>query len=162
MLNAYFTEMVGAIQKHHGTIDKFIGDAVMAVFGAPVENESHADFACAASLEMRNALRRFNAAHSGDFGGTELKIGIGLATGKVIAGNLGSKERVEYTVVGPTVNLASRLESLTKEKGMTVLADAETFQATKSRYDWKEFPGITIRGVSEPISVYGLAGRLDL
>jgi PAS domain S-box-containing protein len=160
MLNAYFTEMVGAIQKHHGTIDKFIGDAVMAVFGAPVANEAHAAFACEAALEMRAALRRFNAAQASRYG-ADLKIGVGLATGKVIAGNLGSQERVEYTVVGPTVNLASRLESLTKEKGMTVLCDQATFDAAKSRFEWQEFPGTAIRGVSETISVYGLAGKKD-
>jgi adenylate cyclase len=159
MLNAYFTEMVGAIQAQHGTIDKFIGDAVMAVFGAPMPNEAHADFACDAALAMLRALDKFNAEHAQSLAGGDLKIGIGLATGKVIAGNLGSEQRLEYTVVGPTVNLASRLESLTKEKKSPILASHETYQATQSRYRWKAFSGTEIRGVSEPIDVYALEGR---
>ncbi len=162
MLNAYFTEMVGAITRHHGVVDKFIGDAVMAIFGAPIPNEAHADFACEAALEMLQSLEGFNRANAAS--GAEavsplLKIGIGIATGAVIAGNLGSKERLEYTVVGPTVNLASRLESLTKEKGSVVLVSPETWQAAQSRFEWKEFPDTSIRGISRPISVYGLVGK---
>ena len=160
MLNAYFTEMVGAIQLHHGSVDKFIGDAVMAVFGAPMPNEAHAAFACEAALEMKQALKRFNDQHAQKLAGGEVKIGIGLATGKVIAGNLGSAQRLEYTVVGPTVNLASRLESLTKEKGTPILACHATFEETQSRYVWQEFPGTEIRGVSQPVRVHGLLGRV--
>lgn len=156
MLNAYFTEMVGAIQAHHGTVDKFIGDAVMAVFGVPTPNEAHADFACQAALAMKAALVRFNAQFAQDLAGGDLKIGIGLASGKVIAGNLGSAQRLEYTVVGPTVNLASRLESLTKEKGELILASPETQALTQSRYIWHPIPGVEIRGVSQAQTIYGL------
>jgi PAS domain S-box-containing protein len=159
MLNAYFTEMVGAIRANHGTVDKFIGDAVMAVFGAPVATEAHAEYACDAALAMLRALDRFNAEQAPRLAGAPLKIGVGLATGKVIVGNLGSSERLEYTVVGPTVNLASRLESLTKEKKTAVLACHKTYEDTKSRFRWKAFEGVEIRGVSEPVSVYGLEGR---
>jgi adenylate cyclase len=159
MLNAYFTEMVSAIRANHGTVDKFIGDAVMAVFGAPVADEAHAERACDAALAMLRALEKFNTEQAPRLAGKALKIGIGLATGTVIAGNLGSSERLEYTVVGPVVNLASRLESLTKEKGAVILACHDTYEHTKSRFRWKAFPDTEIRGVSVPVAVYGLEGK---
>jgi adenylate cyclase len=159
MLNAYFTEMVTAIRANHGTVDKFIGDAVMAVFGAPVADEAHAERACDASLAMLRALEKFNAEQAPRLAGKPLKIGIGLATGNVIAGNLGSAERLEYTVVGPVVNLASRLESLTKEKGAVILACHDTHEFTKSRFRWKDLGAIPVRGVSEPVTIYGLEGK---
>lgn len=116
----YLTEMTNIIYRHGGTVDKYIGDAVLAVFGAPVTHSDDADRAIQVAVEMRIALEELNKRWKGT-GWPELKIGIGLHSGSVVAGKVGSPDRMEYTVIGDVVNVASRIEGLTKDLGQSLL-----------------------------------------
>lgn len=128
MLNIYFTAMEKCISAYNGVINKYIGDCVMALFGAPIANTSHAHDAYCAALEMRKSLAGVNAAFAA-LGLPQIKNGIGLHTGSVTAGNIGTESRMEYTVIGDTVNVASRIEGLCKEYGETLLMSEETARA---------------------------------
>jgi len=124
VLNAYLTAMTRAIEREKGVVDKYIGDAVMAVFGAPLAVADHAARAVAAARGMLAAVAALNAARP-----APLRIGIGVASGPVVAGNVGSPDRLNYTVLGDTVNLASRLQGLTKAYGVSLLVTEETWRA---------------------------------
>jgi adenylate cyclase len=133
MLNTFLNQACEPILSQGGTVDKFIGDAVMAVFGAPVIYPDHARRALEAALELAQKAREFPTWMHRHFGDRELpdfKIGIGLHTGEAIVGNIGSSKRLEFTSIGDTVNVASRLESLTKELGWTIIASQSTIEAT--------------------------------
>lgn len=127
LLNRYFSEMVGIVQRNGGTVDKLIGDGLMAVFGAPAPREHAPLRAVLTALDMIAAVDAMNRTRPA--GHPALRIGAGIATGVVIAGNIGSAERMDYTVVGPSVNLAARLEALNRPLGASVLICAETRQA---------------------------------
>jgi adenylate cyclase len=132
MLNAYFSSICEPILEFGGTVDKFIGDAVMAVFGAPAPQPDHARRALSAALAMATRAREFQVQMAERFSGKglpEFHIGIGLHSGEAVVGNIGSPKRLEYTAIGDTVNIASRLESLTKELGWTIIASHETIAA---------------------------------
>ena len=128
LLNAYFARVNGCIEKYHGTIDKFIGDAIMAIFGAPFDDAKHATHAIQAAQAMYQAVAEFNEEASDRYG-CEIKIGIGICSGKVIAGMVGSSERLNYTVIGDAVNVASRLEGLTKEYAADLIVAEDTKNA---------------------------------
>ena len=113
-LNEYLTRMTAVIDRHGGVVDKYIGDAIMALFGAPLELPDHATRAVACALEMIEELEQCNNAFHAR-GWPQLAMGVGVHTGKVVVGNMGSKDRLNYTAIGDGVNLASRLESATKE-----------------------------------------------
>src|SRR4026208_995053 len=133
MLNEYFTRMVEIVFRHHGTVDKFVGDMVMALFGAPLDDPNHADHAVEAALEMLDALHELNARwYAG--GRSELDIGTGINTGPMIAGNIGSEAIMSYTVIGDAVNLGSRLESLNKEYGTRIIISQTTLDRLGNRY----------------------------
>jgi adenylate cyclase len=132
MLNAYFSSICEPILEYGGTVDKFIGDAVMAVFGAPAPQPDHARRALATALAMAARAAEFQAKMAERFSGKglpEFHIGIGLHSGEAVVGNIGSPKRLEYTAIGDTVNIASRLEGLTKELGWTIIASHETITA---------------------------------
>jgi len=132
MLNAYFSSVCEPILEYGGTVDKFIGDAVMAVFGAPAPQPDHARRALSTALAMASRAEEFQVKMAERFSGKglpEFHIGIGLHSGEAVVGNIGSPKRLEYTVIGDTVNIASRLESLTKELGWTIIASHETIAA---------------------------------
>ncbi|WP_353828074.1 adenylate/guanylate cyclase domain-containing protein [Agromyces sp. SYSU T0242] len=129
VINRYMTAMVSVIVDHGGVVTRFAGDSVLAVFGTPLNPMAdHADRAVTTAFEMRRALDAFNAAEAGE-GLPSLRTGIGIATGPVIAGNIGGRERIEYTVMGDAVNLAARLEEKTKDVGLPILVSAETHRS---------------------------------
>jgi adenylate cyclase len=163
LLNRYFTEMVGAVVRHRGIVDKFIGDCIMAVWGPPAPHPEDALDAIRAALEMRERLTKLNAALASS-GLPTLRNGIGIHTGTVVAGNMGAEAcdglegKMEYTVIGDTVNLASRLESLTKELHVDVLISEDTFKAAGPNLEAEVLHRIPIRGRSEEVLVYRLVG----
>jgi adenylate cyclase len=162
-LNAYMTRMVYCIEATGGVVDKFIGDAIMAVWGAPVSKGSPRDDALQAikaMFLMRDSLLEFNR----DRGGTDkpqIRIGCGVNTGPCLAGQIGSLQRMEYTVIGDTVNLASRIEALNKPFGTDILVSQGTYDLVKDLVVAKRMPAITVKGKSEKLSVYALINTLD-
>ncbi len=157
LLNEYFTEMVDVVIKEDGVVDKYIGDAIMAVFGAPVTKKDDALHAVRAAIGMRQALATLNERLVAR-GAKPIKTGIGIHTGEVVAGNIGSEKRMEYTVIGDTVNLASRLESSTKELGVPVLISDDTYQIVKDHIEARPVKEITVKGREKPVMTYEVLG----
>jgi len=158
LLNRYMSRMVDVILSHGGMVNKFGGDSLLAVFGTPLNpSPSHAVSAVRAASGMRAALIEFNQAQSAA-DGSELQCGIAVATGMVVAGNVGGKERIEYTVIGDTVNLAARLQAMSKELHHDILLNQEAyFQACdKMQLDAQKIPNVTVRGKNEPVTIYAL------
>ncbi|MDX6770436.1 MAG: adenylate/guanylate cyclase domain-containing protein [Elusimicrobiota bacterium] len=156
-LNDYFTGMARAIDAHHGVIDKYIGDAVMALFGAPLSRPDDAANALKAALAMRDALDALNARRA-ERGLPAWKNGVGVNTGRVVAGTLGSEERWSYTVIGDAVNVASRLESVTKELGAPIIASARTKELAGPGFRWRALGRVTVKGKTEDLEVFELLG----
>jgi adenylate cyclase len=157
LLNEYFTEMVGIVMQEDGVVDKYIGDAIMAVFGAPVPKPNDAVNAVRAAVRMRQALEHLNV-RLGARGIQPLRTGIGIHTGEVVAGNIGSEKRMEYTVIGDSVNLASRLESSTKDLGVNVLVSEDTYELTKHAIVARPVREITVKGRKQPVMTYEVLG----
>lgn len=156
-LNDYFTGMARAIDAHHGVIDKYIGDAVMALFGAPLARPDDAANALRAALAMGEALDELNARRAAK-GLPPWRFGVGINTGPVVAGTLGSEQRWSYTVIGDAVNAASRLESATKELGARIVVAARTKELAGPGFRWKELGRISVKGKSESLEVFELLG----
>ncbi len=157
MLNEYFEIMVGIVTKNHGVVDKFVGDAMMAIWGAPNSTGQDEVSALRACLEMREALAKLNEVRIAR-GQTPVKIGMGLNSGPAIAGTIGSSERMEYTVIGDTVNTASRIESSTKAFGTDLLISGETLDRVTD-YAITEFAGSAeVKGKAEPLKMYKVRG----
>jgi adenylate cyclase len=159
-LNEYFSGMVESVMSHGGVVDKFMGDAIMAVFGAPVPQPDDALHAVQAALEMRSRLQEINR----DFaarGLPEIRTGIGLHSGQVVAGNMGHVERMEYTVIGDAVNLASRLEGMTKELGCDVLLSEDLFLSVEKNVVAEPLKRIKVKGRDQDVMVYRLIGLKD-
>ncbi len=163
LLNRYFTEMVGAVVRHRGIVDKFIGDCIMAVWGPPAAQSDDALNAIRAALEMRDRLAKLNAKLSAE-GVAEIHTGIGIHTGPVVAGNMGAAStadqdgKMEYTVIGDTVNLASRLESLTKELHVDIVMSEDTYRLVASEVEVEALPPIKVRGREQQVAIYRLVG----
>ncbi len=153
MLNEYFTRMVQVLFDHRGTLDKFVGDMVMALFGAPLDDEDHADHAVQAAVAMVRALDGLNKEWAA-FGMPTLDIGVGINTGGMVAGNIGSKTIMSYTVIGDAVNLGARLESLNKEYGTRIIISEHTRSRLKGRYDMRPLGSVTVKGKSHPVAIY--------
>jgi adenylate cyclase len=153
LLNEYFTVMVECIQKQGGMLDKFIGDAIMAVFGLPLPHDDDEDRAVRASISMITELRRWNAQRA-EAGKRPVDIGVGLNTDVIVSGNIGSPKRMDYTVIGDGVNLASRLESACKEYGTRILISEHTFAKLRGTYRIREVDRVIVKGKSEPSSIY--------
>ena len=163
-LNEYFSQMVEVVFAHRGTLDKFVGDMVMALFGAPLDDEQHADHAVQAALAMVRELERLNAKWAAE-GKPTFGIGVGINSGDMIAGNIGAETIRSYTVIGDNVNLGSRLESLNKDFKTSIIISSYTVERLKETYDLapagrgrregQEPPGDHLRGA-------GPAGRRTL
>ena len=156
VLNAYFTRVTRVIERHGGIVDKYIGDAVMAVFGAPLDRPDHAARAIACARDVMRDLDEWNREREAR-SDWPLRTGIGIATGVVVAGNLGSETRHNYTVMGEAANLAARLQDLTKEHGVPCLIAAETVNRAGAGTGLVALGRIAVRGRSEPIDVFSFA-----
>ncbi len=151
LLNEYFTEMVGIVFDHGGTLDKFMGDAIMALWGAPVASDDDADRAMRAAIDMMGVLRKLNQKWSSQ-GKPHVEIGIGINFGEVFAGNIGSEQRMEYTVIGDPVNVASRLCS--KADGGQVIISEPFYNVLKAPPEVETLEPLELKGKSETVPVY--------
>ena len=161
ILNAYFTRVCEPILEQGGCVDKFIGDAVMAVFGSPVAQPDHARRALKAALAMAQMAVEFRAWVAARFAGRQLpdfNIGIGLHTGEVVVGNIGSPKRLDFTAIGDTVNTASRLEGLTKELGWAIVASSSTMAAAGPGVATRGRQQVKVKGRQEPVEVFEVTG----
>lgn len=159
-LREYLTAMTTCVLHEGGTLDKYIGDAVMAIFGAPVAFPDHAARACRAALAMLDQLDRLNARWAAE-GREQLRMGVGVNTGEMVVGNLGSEQLFDYTVVGDGVNLAARLESLNKEyrPARPVILSEETVRAAGGAIEARRLGEVAVKGKTKPVVIYGLEGR---
>lgn len=154
MLNVHFTIMADIILKHNGTIDKYIGDAIMAFWGAPVKMENHAEQAVLAGQEMLEGLKEVNRILRERGFEHEIRIGIGINTGVATIGSIGSEIKKNYTVVGDTVNLSSRLESITKEQKVPLLFSEYTYNKIRDQIDCKLIGNVTVKGREQAVDIY--------
>ncbi|MEB3179530.1 MAG: adenylate/guanylate cyclase domain-containing protein [Nostocaceae cyanobacterium] len=155
LLNDYFESMLEAVFKYKGTLDKYIGDAIMAVFGSPLQLADHAWMSVQSAIEMRYRLQDFNHRRQSQ-GKPKINIGIGINSDTVISGNIGSSKRLEFTAIGDGVNLASRLESTTKHYGCDIVISHNTYEHCQDRVWTRELDYIRVKGRNEPVSIYEL------
>jgi len=155
-LNDYFAAMVHEIFAEQGTLDKFMGDGIMAVFGAPISRPDDPVRAVRAARGMRRSLREFNARQRLK-GGIEVEIGIGISHGESISGNIGSEQRMEYTVIGDSVNLASRLEGLTKNHPYKILINDRIYEQVKDEFQCVLIGEERVKGKAQTVQVYGVS-----
>ena len=155
MLNEYFNAMIDVLYKNLGTLDKFIGDAIMAFWGSPYPQEDHAFHACNCALQMRDRLIELNADWERR-GMRPIAIGLGINSGPVNVGNIGSDKRLSWTVMGDNVNLASRLEGMTKQYHVGVLVNETTHAATNGQFVAREVDKIRVKGKHHPVTIYEL------
>jgi adenylate cyclase len=160
MLNSYFSHMLEPIFGNNGTLDKFIGDAIMAVFGVPMALENDAESAVMAALDMRRKLRKFNAERAAA-GLPPIDNGIGITKGEVISGNVGSEQRMDYTVIGDAVNTASRLEGLTKNYDCKILVNEEVYLRVKDKVPCKDLGFTHVKGKAGDVHIYGVLDPAD-
>ena len=153
LINRFLTRMTDVIISNGGTIDKFMGDCIMAFWNAPIENRKHREMAVKSALEMTVALKELNM-HLQAEGLPQINIGIGINTGDALVGNMGSEQRFDYSVIGDPVNLASRLESSSKTLGKTIVIGEDTRHTIETAYPFEYIDSITVKGKTEEIKVY--------
>ena len=154
-LNEYFTRMVDVVFRYHGTVDKFVGDMVMALFGAPLDDADHAEHAVQAAIEMVKDLGALNRDWASR-GMAQLDIGVGINSGEMIAGNIGSASIMSYTVIGDNVNLGSRLESLNKEYKTRIIISDATRSRLRTEYALRPLGDVVVKGKSKPVAIFEL------
>lgn len=157
-LNHFFSQMAGAISAQGGSINKFLGDGFMAVFGAPAPQADHARRAVQAALQMEAELADFNA-QLRERAESDVEFGIGIDSGEVIAGNVGSKDRLEYTVIGDPVNRSSRIEQLNKSLGTRMLVSERTYRSS-GLDNGRALPPVTVKGIDEPLQVFAIGAQV--
>lgn len=160
LMNAFLTKQTAVVHRHRGTIDKYMGDAIMAFWGAPLPDADSGIHALEAALDMVAAVRELDA----DFearGWPKLNIGVGLNSGKMNVGNMGSEFRMAYTVMGDAVNLGSRLEGLTKEYGVSIICSESTRNAAPSEWAFRELDLVRVKGKQAPVAIYEPMGPKD-
>jgi adenylate cyclase len=155
LLNEYLSAMTDTIMRNRGTIDKYEGDAIMAFWGAPLSFPDHPYQACLSALEMQRILVDMRASLK-EQGRHEIFVRMGINSGQAVAGNMGSRTRMNYTVMGDSVNLASRLEGANKNYGTFTMASQHTYESVKDKFRFRELDTIRVVGKSEPITVYEL------
>ena len=155
LLNEYLTDMTNIVFEFDGLLDKYIGDAVMAVFGAPLEQTDHPIRACRTALKMLERLRKMQEKWEAE-GAPRLDIGIGINTGPMVVGNMGSERRFDYTVMGDSVNLASRLEGINKEYGTRVVISEFTYERVKNDFFCRELDAVRVKGKVRPVKIFEL------
>lgn len=155
LVNEYFTEMTKIILENKGTVDKFIGDAIMAFWNAPLDERDHALLGCKSALAQIEGLNNLNKVLVKN-GLPSLKIGCGLHTGEAVVGNFGGEDRFDYTVFGDSVNLASRLEGLTKYYGVSIIVSEATYKVIKGDLDCRKLDIVRVKGKKKPIAIYEL------
>lgn len=157
MLNEYFEAMVESVFNYKGTLDKYIGDAIMAVYGSPLPLEDHPWMAVQTAIEMRHRLAEFNLKRQ-EKGQPAIRIGIGLNSDTVISGNIGSSKRMEFTAIGDGVNLGARLESASKQYGTDIIISEYTYTPCADRIWARELDRVRVKGKNNPVSIYELVG----
>ena len=167
LMNRFLTPLTNAIIDRKGTIDKYMGDAIMAFWNAPLDDASHEINACDAALDMQDRIVKLNhdreqEAQSSGKPFISLQVGVGLNTGLCVVGNMGSDLRFDYSVLGDSVNLASRLEGQSKTYGLPIIAGSKTALAAKGKFAILEIDFITVKGKTEPEVVYAIMGRDDV
>ena len=158
MLNEYFSRMVEPVFQHKGTVDKFVGDMVMVLFGAPLDDPLHADHAVESALDMIQELQKLNLRWQAE-GRPALDIGIGINTGPMIAGNIGSEQIMSYTVIGDSVNLGSRLESLNKQYSTRIIISDATRARLNGNYLLRPLGEVVVKGKAHPVAIFEVVGR---
>ena len=162
LMNEFLTPLSRVVYQHHGKVDKYMGDCIMAFWGAPLPDSEHAKHAILAGLQMQQALQQLQP-HFRERGWPEIHIGVGINTGKVSVGNMGSEVRVAYTVMGDAVNLASRLEGITKQYGVGIIV-GESTRETVPDFVYRELDHVRVKGKDKPVAIYeplGLSGKVD-
>jgi len=157
-INTFLSEMTEIILRNKGTLDKYIGDAIMAFWGAPIVVENHADMACRTACEMQEKIATLQALTGSNF---ELRFRMGVNTGDVVVGNIGGEKRFDYTVIGDAVNLASRLEGVNKEFGTNVIIGEETQSILGEGFFIRELDRVKVKGKKKPTSVFELIGLAE-
>jgi adenylate cyclase len=158
LLNEYLTAMTNIVFKYDGLLDKYIGDSIMAVFGAPLDQPDHALRACRTGIEMMSELRRLREKWAAE-GRTDVNIRIGINSGEMVVGNMGSEMRFDYTVMGDSVNLASRLEGTNKEYGTNIMISEFTYELVKDELFCRELDAVRVVGKKLPVRIYELLGE---
>ena len=153
VINRFLTPMTNIIMKNGGTIDKYMGDCIMAFWNAPIDTPNHKELAIKSALEMMDKLKELN--ETDGFGdGNKINIGIGINTGKCIVGNMGSDQRFDYSVIGDPVNLASRLEGVSKNYDATLVIGEDTYRGISKLYKFKKLDDVQVKGKSNKVTIY--------
>jgi adenylate cyclase len=158
ILNGFFTRLSIPILRHKGTLDKFIGDAIMAFWGAPLSHGEDAVRAVGAALEMLRDAEAMSGELEGRYA-VRLEIGVGISTGEAVVGNIGSPERMGYTAIGDTVNIAARLQDLTKEYKSPLLISHTTYEEVKYSFATERVGFVPVKGRTEPVGIYRVLGE---
>lgn len=160
LLNEYLTAMTDKVFQYDGLLDKYMGDAIMAVYGAPLDQPDHPLRACRTALDMMQELKKLQAKWTAE-GRPVLDIGIGVNTGNMVVGNMGSEMRFDYTVMGDSVNLGSRLEGINKEYGTNIVISEFTYEAVKHVLRCRELDSVRVKGKARPVKIFELVGVID-